>query len=234
MNAPEAAARQSIVECYRELARRGLNAGAAGNVSVRFAEGMLITPTGVPAEELREGELVAAGLDGSHAGPLRPSSEWAMHAAVYRRLPAAGAVIHGHPDACVALSCLRRPIPAFHYMVGGFGGDDVPCTPHLTFGTIELGEAAGDALIHRTACLLGSHGMLARGATLGEAFEITIQLEVLARQYLLALSAGTPVHLTPAEIALVGARAITVAMPQHLPARPAGTSPDIMTGEGHP
>jgi L-fuculose-phosphate aldolase len=206
MNAPEAVIRQSIVECYRELARRGLNVGAAGNVSVRFGEGMLITPTGVPPEELSDGELVIAGLDGSHTGPLRPSSEWAMHAAVYRRLPAAGAVVHGHPDACVALSCLRRPIPAFHYMVGGFGGDDVPCTPHLTFGTTELGEAAGNALIHRTACLLGSHGMLARGATLGEAFETTIQLEVLARQYLQALSAGTPVHLTPAEIALVGAR----------------------------
>ena len=206
MNASEAAIRQSIVECYRELARRGLNVGAAGNVSVRFGEGMLITPTGVPPEELSDGELVIAGLDGSHTGPLRPSSEWAMHAAVYRCPPAAGAVVHGHPDACVALSCLRRPISAFHYMVGGFGGDDVPCTPHLTFGTTELGEAAGNALIHRTACLLGSHGMLARGATLGEAFETTIQLEVLARQYLQALSAGTPVHLTPAEIALVGAR----------------------------
>jgi L-fuculose-phosphate aldolase len=206
MSAAETAIRRAIVECYRELAQRGLNVGAAGNVSVRFRAGMLITPTGVPPEEVEEAELVAAGLDGSHAGPVRPSSEWAMHAAVYRRLPAAGAVIHGHPDACVALSCLRRPIPAFHYMVGGFGGDDVPCTPHLTFGTPELGEAAGDALVHRPACLLGSHGMLARGASLGEAFETTLQLEVLARQYLLALSAGTPVHLTPAEIALVGAR----------------------------
>ena len=206
MSASETAIRQAIVECYRELAGRGLNVGAAGNVSVRFGEGMLITPTGVPPEELTERELVIAGLDGSHTGRLRPSSEWAMHAAVYRRLPAAGAVIHGHPDACVALSCLRRPIPAFHYMVGGFGGDDVPCTPHLTFGTAELGEAAGDALAERTACLLGSHGMLARGATLGEAFETTVQLESVARQYLLALSAGAPVHLTPAEIALVGTR----------------------------
>ena len=206
MSASETAIRQAIVECYRELAGRGLNVGAAGNVSVRFGEGMLITPTGVAPEELAEAELVTAGLDGSHAGPVRPSSEWAMHAAVYRRLPAAGAVIHGHPDACVALSCLRRPIPAFHYMVGGFGGDDVPCTPHLTFGTAELGEAAGDALAERTACLLGSHGMLARGATLGEAFETTVQLESVARQYLLALSAGAPVHLTPAETALVGTR----------------------------
>jgi L-fuculose-phosphate aldolase len=202
----ETAIRRAIIECYRELAGRGLNVGAAGNVSVRYGDGMLITPTGLPPEELAETELVIAGLDGSHAGPLRPSSEWAMHAAVYRRLPAAGAVIHGHPDACVALSCLRRPIPAFHYMVGGFGGDDVPCTAHLTFGSRELGEAAGDALVDRTACLLGSHGMLARGATLGQAFETTLQLEVLARQYLLALSAGAPVHLTPAEIALVGAR----------------------------
>lgn len=206
MSVSEAAARQAIVECYRELGRLRLNVGAAGNVSVRSGAGMLITPTGVPPEELAEDAVVAAGLDGSHAGPLRPSSEWAMHAAVYQRLPDAGAVIHGHPDACVALACLRRPLPAFHYMVGGFGGDDVPCTPHLTFGSRALGEAAGEAMGERTACLLGSHGMLARGATLGEAFETTERLEVLVRQYLLALAAGEPVLLTPQEIALAGER----------------------------
>lgn len=206
MSISEAAIRRAIVECYRELGRRELNVGAAGNVSVRFGAGMLITPTGVPPEELAGDAVVAAGLDGSHAGTLRPSSEWAMHAAVYKRLPDAGAVIHGHPDACVALSCLRRPLPAFHYMVGGFGGDDVPCTPHLTFGTSALGEAAGEAMRERTACLLGSHGMLARGATLGEAFETTERLEVLVRQYLLALAAGEPVLLTPQEIALAGER----------------------------
>jgi len=206
MSVSEAAVRQAIVECYRELQCRGLNVGAAGNVSVRFGAGMLITPTGIPPEELVDDEVVAAGLDGSHAGALRPSSEWAMHAAVYQRLSDAGAVIHGHPDACVALSCLRRPLPAFHYMVGGFGGDDVPCTPHLTFGTRALGDAAGEALLHRSACLLGSHGMLARGATLGEAFETTERLEVLTRQYLLALSAGEPVLLTREEIALAGER----------------------------
>ena len=99
MSVSEAAARQAIVECYRELGRLRLNVGAAGNVSVRSGAGMLITPTGVPPEELAEDAVVAAGLDGSHAGPLRPSSEWAMHAAVYQRLPDAGAVIHGHPDA---------------------------------------------------------------------------------------------------------------------------------------
>ena len=72
----------------------------------------------MPPEELSDGELVIAGLDGSHTGPLRPSSEWAMHAAVYRCPPAAGAVVHGHPDACVALFCLRRR-SRLHYMVGG-------------------------------------------------------------------------------------------------------------------
>lgn len=113
MNAPEAAIRQSIVECYRELARRGLNVGAAGNVSVRFGEGMLITPTGVPPEELSDGELVIAGLDGSHTGPLRPSSEWAMHAAVYRRLPAAGAVVTAIPTPASPCPACAGRFPPF-------------------------------------------------------------------------------------------------------------------------
>jgi L-fuculose-phosphate aldolase len=129
-----------------------------------------------------------------------------MHAEVYRRVPDANAVVHTHADSCVALASVHRPLPAFHYMIYGFGGDDVPCVPYFPFGTRALGEAAGKALEARTACLLANHGMLARGRTLRQAFDATMRLETLARQYLLACTIGEPRLLTPDDMKAVAER----------------------------
>lgn len=198
--------RNAVVGIYQELSRLGLNVAAAGNVSARFGPGMLITPTGCVAETLKPGDLVATRLEGTSTGKLKPSSEWAMHAEVYGRVPEAHAIVHAHADHCVALSCLREPIPAFHYMVHSFGGEDIPCVPYYPFGTRELGAAAGAALEARSACLLANHGMLARGATLRAALDAAILLEALARQYVLALSIGKPMLLTSEEMADVARR----------------------------
>jgi len=199
----EAAMRKAVVEAYRELSDKGLNAGSSGNISVRFGSGMLITPTGCTAETLRTEDLVDCGLDGTFKGPLAPSSEWAMHAEVYERVEAASAVVHTHADNCVAIASHRKPIPAFHYMVQSFGGKDVPCVPYFPFGTRKLGAAAGKVLETRVACLLANHGMLAHGKTLHDAVEATLRLETIARHYRLALSIGEPAILTDKQMAVV-------------------------------
>ncbi len=199
----EAAIRSAIVEVNAELERLRMNVCATGNISVRWQDGILITPAGCRVETLAPEHLVFVRLDGSHEGPLRPSSETDMHLAVYRHAPQAKAVVHTHADHCVALSTFRQPIPAFHYMVNGFGGMDVPCVDYLPFGSVALADAAGAALAERTACLLANHGMLARGSTLLAAFETALKLETLARQYLLAKSLGTPTLLTPEEWVVV-------------------------------
>ena len=198
--------RNAVVGIYQELSRLGLNVAAAGNVSARFGPGMLITPTGCVAETLKPADLVSTRFEGSSIGKLKPSSEWAMHAEVYVRVAAAHAIVHAHADHCVALSCLRKPIPAFHYMVHAFGGAEIPCVDYHPFGTRELGAAAGAALEARSACLLANHGMLARGASLRAALDAAILLEALARQYVLALSVGTPTLLTGEEMADVARR----------------------------
>ena len=191
----------AIVFAYRELARLGLNIGSSGNVSQRDGAGMVITPSGVTAETVATGRLVAVGLDGAVVGAGTPSSEWAMHASIYRACPAAGAIVHTHADACTALACLGEGLPAFHYMVVSFGGADVRCAPYATFGTPELAEAAVAALDGRTACLLANHGMICHGRNPAAALATALRLETLARQYLLARGAGTPRLLTAEEIA---------------------------------
>ncbi|HVI91344.1 MAG TPA: class II aldolase/adducin family protein [Dongiaceae bacterium] len=219
-SASELEIRKSIVEVNAELERQRMNVCSTGNISVRWQDGMLITPAGSRTETLAPEHMVHTKLDGSWEGSLRPSSEWAMHLEVYRRIPAANAVVHCHADHSVALSCFRKPIPSFHYMIQGFGGQDIPCTDYYPFGSQELAAAAREALIDRTACLLANHGLLARGATLLAAYDAAMKLEVLARQYLMTLSIGTPMILTEAETAVVLENYKTYGKPQPTAQKP--------------
>jgi L-fuculose-phosphate aldolase len=210
----ESAIRTAIVEANAELERLQMNVCSTGNISVRWRDGMLITPSGCRVETLAPDHVVFVRFDGGWDGEFTPSSEWAMHRAVYQRVEKAGAVVHAHADNCVALSCFRRPIPSFHYMVQSFGGRDIPCVDYFPFGSQALGDAAGAALADRSACLLANHGMLARGATLTSAFDNAVKLEVLARQYLKTLSIGTPNLLTEAESEIIAAKYRSYGKPQ--------------------
>jgi len=177
-----------------------MNAGSSGNVSVRAARGMVITPSGCSADSITDTDPVTMTLDGNARGKRAPSSEWFMHAAIYRAYPDAQAIVHTHSDACTALACLNEPLPAFHYLITRFGGDDVRCAPYVTFGTPALAEVAVEALTDRTACLLANHGMIVTGTNADDALTAAITLEALARQYLLARAAGNPRLLTATEM----------------------------------
>ena len=200
------AERQAMLDIVRRLEDKGFNHGSSGNVSLRMGEGALITPTGAHSGNLTHERLVRLDARGAVIGDGAPSSEWHMHVSILRAFPAASAVVHTHADACVALACLRRPLPAFHYMVAAFGGAEVRCARYATFGVADLAASAVEALQDRTACLLANHGMIAIGATLETAFQNTVKLETLARQYLMVLQAGEPVLLSEEEMARVGAR----------------------------
>jgi L-fuculose-phosphate aldolase len=198
--------RNALYEAYRDFERLGLSSGSAGNVSVRWNGGMLISPAGATAATVATEAFVAMSLDGDVLSAGKPSSEWAMHAEIYRRTLSAQAVVHAHPDACVALSCQRRVIPAFHYMIASFGGSDVPCSSYAPFGSTELALAAAAALEGRSACLLANHGMICHAKSLNEAIANALKLEVLARQYILSLQVGPPILLNDEEMAVVRER----------------------------
>ena len=196
----EVQARHDVTTVYREIGRRGLIAGSSGNVSQRTRKGMIITPSGCSAETLAADGVVAMTLAGDVKGSVAPSSEWAMHAAIYLAYPAAQSIVHTHSDACTALACLNEGLPPFHYMVANFGGDDVRCAPYVTFGTPELARLAVAALAGRTACLLANHGMIVHATTADRALTAAVVLETLCRQYLLARSVGTPRQLSAEEM----------------------------------
>ncbi len=196
----ELESRRSLLDVVMRLEEKGFNHGSSGNVSCRLGNDILITPTGGNSANLSPERLVRLDRNGEPVGEGIPSSEWHMHLAIMAAYPHVHAVIHTHADACVALSCLAKPIPAFHYMIASFGGSDVPCAPYATFGTQALAIGAVDALRDRRACLLANHGMITIGASLQLAFDLTVKLETLSRQYIMARQAGDPVILSDDEM----------------------------------
>lgn len=204
MTKAEEALRRELIAMCRTMNANGLNQGTSGNISARFEDRMLISPSATPYDAL-EPEMIASmpleGDYGSWDGPLKPSTEWRFHLDILRERPEVGAVVHAHPTFCTALSMCRKEIPAAHYMIAAFGGTTVRCSDYATFGTEALSKTALEALEGRTACLLANHGMIAAGPTLAKAMWLAVELETLARQYYHTLAIGGPVILSDAEIA---------------------------------
>lgn len=199
--------RRELIAAACLLSSAGLNAGTAGNVSVRCScgprAGFLITPSGVAYAALAPDDLVFIDATGAVVGSRQPSSEWRMHEAIYAARREVGAIVHTHSVHATALACQQVGIPAFHYMVAVAGGSDIRCAEYATFGTQELAERAVTALDGRLACLLAHHGVIACDRSLASAMALAGEVEHLARTYLAARAIGEPPRLPPEEMARV-------------------------------
>ncbi len=191
---------QQIIDTCLAMNAQGINQGNAGNVSVRTGDGFLITPSGLSYDKLTPGDIVYMGMDGSHEGLLTPSSEWRMHLDIYAARPEASAVIHAHSTFATSLSCLRKEIPAFHYMVAVAGGRNIRCSNYALFGTQDLSDTMLKALEDRRACLLGTHGMICFHDNLDKTLWLAVEVETLAKQYWHACQAGVPVLLSDVQM----------------------------------
>jgi L-fuculose-phosphate aldolase len=197
----EAAARRAVIDTALAMSRGGLSPNRSGNVSCRWGEGMLITPTGLAYEELKPSDIVLVEADGTVRGKQKkPSSEWRFHFSAYGARPDMNAVVHTHSLHAAVLACAGKPIPAFHYMVAVAGGKDIPLVPYAPFGTDELARYVAEGLADRRACLMAHHGAIAMGETLDAALELAHEVEVLAEQYYKVLTLGPARILSDAEM----------------------------------
>jgi len=195
------ASHRELVRISRKLTDVGLNRGTSGNCSVRYKSGFLVTPSGLPANDMNENNIVEMDFQGNVVGSGKPSSEWRFHRDIIQSRGDVGAVIHTHSMFATAVSCLRLDIPSFHYMIAVAGGDTIRCAPYALFGTQQLSDFALDALKGRKACLLANHGMISVGRDLEDALAVAIEVETLCQQFLLILQVGSPVLLSETEMA---------------------------------
>ena len=194
-------AAKGIIATALSMSASGLSPGRSGNVSARWGDGMLITPSGMAYDAIRPADIVYVDADGSvAAGSRKPSSEWRFHLSAYHERPDMGAIVHTHSLHAVVLACAHKPIPAFHYMVAIAGGDHVPLVPYAPFGTKALADFVAGGVCEVNACLMANHGQIALGATLGQALELAHEVEILSEQYLKVLALGKAKLLSKREM----------------------------------
>lgn len=172
--------RRAVVAGARALVDRGLVVGSVGNVSVRSAEGMRITPTRVPYDRLRARDVVDVALDGTVLGRAAhaPSREWPFHAAVYRGRPDVGAVVHTHSPYATALSCAGRDLRAVTEEFEYYGVPTVRLTRPAPAGTAALADAVAEALgKDGRGCLIRRHGVVVVAADVEAALTLAQVVE---------------------------------------------------------
>jgi ribulose-5-phosphate 4-epimerase/fuculose-1-phosphate aldolase len=188
--------RDELLKMAQRLFKEGLLTGISGNLSVYDAdtEIMTITPTSVPYDEMEVDDIVCIKPNGERiTGRHKPSSEWPMHAAIYKERSDIKAIIHTHCAYATSFALNKNAVPAIPVvlieMVPMLGGN-VFAAEFALPGTAELGQNALSVLKDRNACLLANHGTLTIGQTLQQAYLRTVCLEEVAKIYSLAISNG--------------------------------------------
>lgn len=172
--------REEIIAAALYMQRSGMIQGTSGNVSVRVDEGILVTPSSVPYEQLKVEDICLVGLDGSHMDcPRRPSSETPLHLAVYNARPDVGAVVHAHSEYSTVMASLCGILPAV--TVPGTEFYPVKSIPFILPGSETLANAVAEALGDGTAVIMAHHGLVCASADLSKAMTAAGYVEENAR-----------------------------------------------------
>ncbi|WP_129113775.1 class II aldolase/adducin family protein [Halegenticoccus tardaugens] len=187
------AERERVGQLGREMLAQGLTRGTGGNVSVRSGDGVAISPSGVPYEDVTPETVPVVDLDGNRLrGDLKPSSETPMHAILYRSRDDVGGIVHTHSPYASTFASLNEPIPASHYLIA-YVGTEIPVAGYEPPGTEALGGLAAEAMGEDCdAVLLKNHGVVAVGSTGADALEVAQMVEYCARIHYQAISVGEP------------------------------------------
>jgi L-fuculose-phosphate aldolase len=197
----ELSIRKKIIKFSKLLNKTNLSLLRSGNISVRYKNGFFITPSGMKYENLKPKDIVFVNIKGEfNKKKNKPSSEWRFHQDIYKNKKESNAIVHCHSKNALVLSCIRKKIPAFHYMVAVAGGVDIKCAKYATYGTSQLSKNIIIALKQRSACLIENHGQVSFSNNLENAFELAQEVEHLAEQYLECLRVGKPKILPISEM----------------------------------
>lgn len=191
-------ARKDIINTGLKMVNNHMTAGTWGNISARVEgeELMAITPSGVAYDMINIEDIIIMDFDGNVIdGHLKPSIEFSMHALILKYRKDINAVVHTHSEYATSFAIVRKPIPPCVEDMVQIVGGEVKVSEYFLPGTKELGIAVLDALEHRNAALLASHGCVSLGTTLDEALKTSIIVEKAAKQIIFAKMIGEPIEL---------------------------------------
>jgi L-fuculose-phosphate aldolase len=189
----------AVLAAAKDMLRRGLVEGTAGNISARRKDGnLVITPSSVDYSDMTLDDLVLVDPDGGvlHAAEGRqPSTEMKLHLACYHAFDDIGSVIHSHPVWATMFAISHQSIPACIDEFAVYCGGDIRCTDYAASGTPEVGSNAVKALEGRAAALIANHGLVAVGPRPDKVLHVTALVERTAQIAWGAKALGGPVPI---------------------------------------
>ncbi len=209
MATTEKALREAIIAHGASVAADGLGGVLVSDISARFEDSLLVTPSSANYAGLRPAMLPLMPLVGEYGawkGPMKPTSEWRIHLDIVRARPDIGGIVRFQSPYATALAMARKPIAAAHSMIALFGAPIVRCAKYAPAGTKELANLTLEALGQGHAALLSNYCALTTGPTLEAALVRARELETLARLYAITLSLGLPAILSDEEVGRIGER----------------------------
>jgi len=185
----EAKLRDSICRFGQSLFDRGLTTGSTGNISVRFGDGWIVTPTNASLGNLCPDSLSVLDSQGGYVSGDKPTKEVPLHTAMYETVNQCEAVVHLHSVHSVAVSLLPEtdpedalpPLTAYYVMKVG----KTALVPYHKPGDPLIGDAIRGLAGKYTSVLLANHGPVMAGKTLEAAVYATEELEETSKLHLL-------------------------------------------------
>ena len=195
---------EQIIIVGAHMAKAGLVTATLGNISARLADTtdrFVITPSGIPYQEITKQDLVVINGDGSiDPGQRKPSTELLLHKAVYEVCAHAGAIVHSHSIYASAFAVARQSIPAILEDQVQLVGGEIPTTQYAPAGSLAFVEAAAQTLLQSKgqAVLLANHGLIGIGDTVDQAYQVCQLVEKTAQIYIMSTLIGKP-NMIPEE-----------------------------------
>lgn len=190
--------KQEVLRIAKKAYIEGLMAGTSGNMSVYCRETgiMAITPSSYDYSIMEEKDIVLVDLEGNVVeGWLPPSSEWRMHAEIYRHVERINAVVHTHSPYATSFAVLQKEIPVVLIEMPLFLNGSIEVSPYAAQGSAQVGLNAVPILKTKNACLMANHGVVAAEENLEKAYLASVYAEDAAKIYHMALSVGNPIEI---------------------------------------
>ncbi|MEE0434029.1 MAG: class II aldolase/adducin family protein [Peptococcaceae bacterium] len=173
----------SFVDVCHRLYTNGFVCAYDGNVSMRFDDLVLVTPTHLCKGMVKADDLIVVDLQGNQCfGERRASSELKVHLAIYNKKPECHAIVHAHPLYATAVYNRTRGVDTSCLMEAAMSLGNVPVVPFIEAGSQALADAVASAMTHDVqACVLEKHGVVTAHSDLLAAYFLLESLERLAK-----------------------------------------------------
>lgn len=194
--------RKEVAQFMRRLYKRGLTTASGGNISVRCSGGILITPSSLDKGRIKSRQVGLIAVDGQNLTPgLKPSIEYNMHLAIYRKRKDVNAIVHAHPTVASTFTALMHKIDCTLIAEARAILGTPAFAPYALMGTEQLAtEAVLAAEENTNVILLENHGIVCLGDTLLTAFDRMEVLEAAAKMTIIAKLMGEVTPLSEEQL----------------------------------